>query len=57
MVSRLAEAIRLPIDAPRLDGFPSFQVEALTKHGVVNKVTDVLRWMTEVADASGGDVS
>lgn len=57
VVSRLAEAIGLPIDAPRLDGFPGFQVEALTKHGVVNKVTDVLRWMTEVADASDGDGS
>jgi hypothetical protein len=51
IVSRFTEALGVPIDAPRLDGFPGFPIAALVKPGVVKKVTDVLRWMTEVADA------
>src|SRR5262249_30040624 len=31
IVSRVSEAIEVPIDAPRLDGFPGFPVDALSK--------------------------
>lgn len=52
IVTRIGNAIGLTIEAPRLDGFPGFPVEALTKPGAVERLTEVLRWMAEIADAS-----
>jgi len=52
IVERIAHAIDQHIDAPRLDGFPGFPVEALTQPGVVAKVADALHWMVETADGS-----
>lgn len=57
VVIRIGKAIGLTIDAPRLDGFPGFPVEALTKPGAVDRLADVLRWMTEIADASVSGMS
>lgn len=54
-VSRLSDAVGTAIDAPRLDGFPGFPVEALAKPGAVDGVVDVLRWVTEVAAAPPAD--
>jgi len=50
-VSRCSEAIGQPIAAPRLDGFPGFDVQLLTKPGVADRLTEVLRWCLSVASA------
>jgi hypothetical protein len=52
IVERIATAVGLTIDAPRLDGIPGFPVKTLTKPEVVVQLADVLRWITEVADKS-----
>jgi hypothetical protein len=53
IVSRLADAIGEPIEAPRLDGFPGFPVRSLGDPATVERVTEVLRWITIVANDSG----
>jgi hypothetical protein len=57
IVERMQTAIGAPIDAPRLDGFPGFHVNVLTRPGVVERLTGVFRWMQEVAErpADEGD--
>ena len=59
-VSRCSEAIGQPIDAPRLDGFPGFDVQVLTKPGVVDRLTEALRWCLSISNgyvAPSSDVS
>lgn len=43
-VSRCATAIGETIDAPRLDGFPGFQVGVLSRVGVTDRIAEVLEW-------------
>jgi len=52
IVARFEGAIGRHIDAPRLDGFPGFPVDALAEPGVVAKFADALRWLVETADGS-----
>jgi len=52
IVTRIGKAIGVAIDAPRLDGFPGFPVEALTKVGAVEGLAEALHWITQIADAS-----
>jgi hypothetical protein len=48
-VSRCATAIGQSIDAPRMDGFPGFQVQVLTNPGVVDSLGEVLKWFLATA--------
>lgn len=52
-VEKMSAATGFAIDA-RLGGRPGFPVDRLLQPDVLEAVEDVLRWVTETADAVGG---
>ena len=52
-VEKMSAATGFAIDA-RPGGRPGFPVDRLLQPGVLEAVEDVLRWVTETADAVGG---